>query len=166
MIDFQEIHVILQVSCIGLFGTKWVFLHLENTDSQELFLSIPYSILVGKKGARCCILLKRYFYLKRQMSSTQWKMPSWSQRHLSAPWNTEVAGSFSLKTSSILSGKECARCSCIEQWRISSRDTCVSSPPLNRPIWSTRRLSPLWKLSFAGNFPFKTSHKSHMEKRC
>jgi hypothetical protein len=27
---------------------------------------------------------------------------------------------------------------------------------MNRPIWSTRRLSPLWKLSFTGHFPFKT----------
>jgi hypothetical protein len=32
---------------------------------------------------------------------------------------------------------------------------CFFSTLLNRPIWRKQRLSPPWKLWFAGNFPFK-----------
>jgi hypothetical protein len=39
---------------IGLFGTTWAFLHLENYDFQELFLSETNSILTGKQCTRCC----------------------------------------------------------------------------------------------------------------
>jgi hypothetical protein len=39
IIFFQEIHVFLQLSWIGLFGTKSVFHHLENPKLQEVFLS-------------------------------------------------------------------------------------------------------------------------------
>jgi hypothetical protein len=35
MVVFGEIHVFLQISRIGLFGTKAGFLHLENYDVQE-----------------------------------------------------------------------------------------------------------------------------------
>jgi hypothetical protein len=35
----QDLHLFLHISWIGLFGTKWAFLHLENYDLQELFLS-------------------------------------------------------------------------------------------------------------------------------
>jgi hypothetical protein len=39
MFFYQEIHVFLQLRCIGLFGKKWAFLPLENYDLQEVFLS-------------------------------------------------------------------------------------------------------------------------------
>jgi hypothetical protein len=39
MIFFCEIHVFLHLSWIGLFGSKWAFLHLESCNLQEVFLS-------------------------------------------------------------------------------------------------------------------------------
>jgi hypothetical protein len=49
---FQEIHAFLQLSWIDLFGTKWAFQHLQNSDWQEIFLSKRVSILTRKKFAR------------------------------------------------------------------------------------------------------------------
>jgi hypothetical protein len=36
---FGDIYVFLQLGWIGLFGNKWDFLNLENSDLQEVFLS-------------------------------------------------------------------------------------------------------------------------------
>jgi hypothetical protein len=38
MVFFQEIHVFLQLSWIGLFGTTWALLLLENYDLHEVFI--------------------------------------------------------------------------------------------------------------------------------
>jgi hypothetical protein len=38
MVVFGEIHVFLQISRIGLCGTKPGFLHLENYDVQEYYI--------------------------------------------------------------------------------------------------------------------------------
>jgi hypothetical protein len=38
---------LLQLSWIGLFGTKFAFLHLENPNFQEPFLSKTNSMLTG-----------------------------------------------------------------------------------------------------------------------
>jgi hypothetical protein len=43
--------IFLQISRIGLFGTKRAFLHLENYDWQEDFLSKTTYILIGKQCA-------------------------------------------------------------------------------------------------------------------
>jgi hypothetical protein len=50
---FQEIHLFLQLSQRGLFGTKWALLHIENYDLQRVFLSKTNSILTGKQCFRC-----------------------------------------------------------------------------------------------------------------
>jgi hypothetical protein len=47
MVFFQKIHVFLQISWIGLFGTKCAFGHLENSGLQVLFHSELHSILTG-----------------------------------------------------------------------------------------------------------------------
>jgi hypothetical protein len=94
----RDIHVSIQLIWIGLFGTKWSFLHLETCDLQAVFLS---------------------------------------------------------KSNSTLTGKQCARCSCIQHRQFSLRDTCVSSTHLNVLIWTKMSLSSLWTLCFAGNVPFR-----------
>jgi hypothetical protein len=53
MVLFQDIHVFLHLKWIVLFATKWAFLHLENTDLQEVFLSKTNSILSGKQYNGC-----------------------------------------------------------------------------------------------------------------
>jgi hypothetical protein len=50
---FGEIHMFLQLSRIGLFGTKRAYLHLEKPTLQEVFFSKTYSFLTGKLCARC-----------------------------------------------------------------------------------------------------------------
>jgi hypothetical protein len=35
---FQEIHVFLKLSWIGLFGTTWALLHFGNYDLNEVFI--------------------------------------------------------------------------------------------------------------------------------
>jgi hypothetical protein len=43
MVFFREIHVFIQLSWIGLFGTTWDLLHLENYDLHEVFIQINSS---------------------------------------------------------------------------------------------------------------------------
>jgi hypothetical protein len=38
MVFFQEIHVFFQLKWIGLFGTTWALLHLENYDLHAVFI--------------------------------------------------------------------------------------------------------------------------------
>jgi hypothetical protein len=51
MIFFGEIHVFLQLCFIGLFGANAAYLHNENYELQEVFLSKSNSILTGKQCA-------------------------------------------------------------------------------------------------------------------
>jgi hypothetical protein len=50
---FGEINVFLQITWIGLFRTKRTYLHLENSEWQDVFLSKTNSILTWKQCARC-----------------------------------------------------------------------------------------------------------------
>jgi hypothetical protein len=59
MLSFQEMLVFLQLSWIGLFGTKYNFLPLENTDWQAVFLSETNSSLTEKQ---CCICTTFFFF--------------------------------------------------------------------------------------------------------
>jgi hypothetical protein len=48
-----EIHVVIQLSLIGLFGTKKAYLHLEKPKLQEVLPLKSNSVLTGKECARC-----------------------------------------------------------------------------------------------------------------
>ena len=63
-----EIQVFLQLSWVGLFGTKWAFIHLENCDLQELFISTINPFLTGKQYARGFSFLHRWFSLEKHLS--------------------------------------------------------------------------------------------------
>jgi hypothetical protein len=49
---FEEMHVFLQVSCIGLFGGNRPYLHF-NPKLQEVFLLKTTSVLTGKQCVWC-----------------------------------------------------------------------------------------------------------------
>jgi hypothetical protein len=51
MVCFGEIHGLLDLSCIYLFGAKRASAHLESPKWQEVFLSKMNSILTGKQCA-------------------------------------------------------------------------------------------------------------------
>jgi hypothetical protein len=55
----------LQLGFIGIFGAKRGYLHLENYDLQDVFLSKINSIFTGKQCARCCTFYYRSFSLER-----------------------------------------------------------------------------------------------------
>jgi hypothetical protein len=77
------------LSWIGLFGTKWSFLHLEKSDLQEVFLWTTKLILTGKLCARCYTsFTNRFLSRDTCVSSTQLNRPIWSKKSLSLPWNT------------------------------------------------------------------------------
>jgi hypothetical protein len=51
MVFFQEIHVLLQLSRIGLLVANRAYLYLQTSKLQEVFLSKTNSILSGKQCA-------------------------------------------------------------------------------------------------------------------
>jgi hypothetical protein len=61
MIFFGEIHVFLQLRFIGQFGANTAYLHNENYDLQEVFLSKTNSTLTWVQFARCCSFYHRWF---------------------------------------------------------------------------------------------------------
>jgi hypothetical protein len=51
MVFFGMIHVFLQLSYIGLYGTERAYIHLEKPKLQEVLLSETNSGLTGKQCA-------------------------------------------------------------------------------------------------------------------
>jgi hypothetical protein len=62
MVFFLEMHVFLEVSWIGIFGAQRVYLHHENYDWQDVFISKTKSIFTGKPCAGCCTFYYRWFF--------------------------------------------------------------------------------------------------------
>jgi hypothetical protein len=84
MVFFREIYVFLQLSLSGVVGNKWAFLHLENCDLQEAFLSETHSILTGKQCTRCSISKRDGFLLRGLcISSAELNRLIWSKESLS-----------------------------------------------------------------------------------
>jgi hypothetical protein len=59
--------VLVQHRRIGLSGTKCAFIHLENYDFQEAFLSKTNSFHTGEQGAGKCGSSHTWFSLERSM---------------------------------------------------------------------------------------------------
>jgi hypothetical protein len=67
MVSFWERYVFLQLSWIELFITKWAFLHHENSDLQEIFLSQKMSILTGIQCAKWSCFSHTWFSMEGYM---------------------------------------------------------------------------------------------------
>jgi hypothetical protein len=84
-----ETHVFLPLGWIGLFGTKWAFLHCENYGFQEVFLSKTNSILTGKKMLNAAASnMDGFLWSDRWVSSTQLKVHEGSKQSLCPLWTT------------------------------------------------------------------------------
>ena len=95
---FWEIHVFLQLSWIGLFGTKSGYIHLEKSKLQEVFLSKSNAFLSGEQCARWWRLYARWFYCRDTCGySSHRKGPISNMESLSPLGRTYVAGSISFK---------------------------------------------------------------------
>jgi hypothetical protein len=116
--------------------------HLENSDLQEGFLSKTHSIITGN-NVLDATASNLDFFLKIYVCSTQPNSPIWSKQSISqheTPMLQELSHS---KTTSILTGKQCANATGSKANGFLSRDTCVSSPQLNRHVCHKESLSPL-----------------------
>jgi hypothetical protein len=109
-----EMLVFLQLSWIGIFGANTVYLHLETLKFQEVFPSKINSILTGKLCARFYCVWNTWFSFERYTCfELSWKDPLGTKRgylYLEKPKLQEV---FLSKLSPVLTGKQCAGCSCL-----------------------------------------------------
>jgi hypothetical protein len=96
MIFFHEINVFLHLSWIGLFGTKWDILNLENNNLHEEFLSKLTQFSQGN-NVQDGTSSNTYEFLLRDtcVSSTQNNRPIWNKESLSPPWKSHLQGSVS-----------------------------------------------------------------------
>jgi hypothetical protein len=98
MVFFWDIHVNVHLSWIGLFGTKWAFLVIENSDWQELFSQKLSQFSQGNNVLDAPASGTNGFLLRDTcISSTQLKRPIRNKHCLSPPWKTYVAGSIPFK---------------------------------------------------------------------
>jgi hypothetical protein len=63
----REIHIVLQLRWIGLFGANWGYFHLERPSSQEVFFSKTDAILTGKQCARCSCFKHGWFSFEKYL---------------------------------------------------------------------------------------------------
>jgi hypothetical protein len=84
------------------------------------------------------------FFGDTYVSSTHLPRPLLYNVKLSPPWYLGFQGVFLSKTTSNLTGKHVLDATACNIDGFFLRDTCVSSPQLNRSILSKHRLSPAW----------------------
>jgi hypothetical protein len=134
---FGEIHVFVQLNWIGLFGTKWAFLHPENSDLQKVFLSRTNSVLTGKPCTRCSCFWHKWFSFKHTcVSSTQLNRPICNRAylHFEKPKLQEVIFS---KSNQFSQGKKVLDVAPSNIDGFLRWDTCVSSNQVNK-IFGTK----------------------------
>jgi hypothetical protein len=79
----------LQPSWIGLFGTKWGYIQIENSDFQQVLLSKTNSFLTGKQCVICWSSnIDSYLWRDACVSSTLVKSPIWNKQSLPSLSNT------------------------------------------------------------------------------
>jgi hypothetical protein len=155
-VSFWEVHVLHLLRCIGLLGAKWSFLHFESYDLQDVSLSKSNASLTRKQSGRFLasntdFVLSRYTHV----SSTYLNWPICKKMRLSPPWKVSIAGVILPKPIGSLTGKQCGWNFCFYLDDFLSRNACVSSTELTRPICNTMSLSPAWKLWLAACIPVK-----------
>jgi hypothetical protein len=93
-----ERYVFLQFSRIGLFGTKWTFVHFDNYDFPEVFLKKKLNSHRETMFLMLMLLTQIVFYRALYVFfSTQLTRPIYNKDSLSPSWPTHVAGSIPFK---------------------------------------------------------------------
>jgi hypothetical protein len=112
MAFFQEIHVFLQLSQIGLFGTKCAFLPLNTPrDRQYSFPHLTQFTQRNKVLDALASNLDGFLSRDTCVSSTQLNRAIWNKLMFLPLENLDEEAVFLSKTNSIFTGKQCARCS-------------------------------------------------------
>jgi hypothetical protein len=153
---FGDKHVFLQLSRIVLCGANRAYVAFETTRLEESFLGNRTQFSKGNKVLDAPISdthdFLQEFHLSLQLSWMGLLETKWAF-HLLHKYDLQEL--FLSKTNSTLRGKQCATCYYFYYTCVCSRDTCVSSTQLNRPIWNKESLSPPWNTVAAGSIPFK-----------
>jgi hypothetical protein len=123
-------------------GNLGAFLHFENQDFQEVFLSKIHSNLVGKQCPRCCGFLLLQFSLERYICFFIFaEKPVWNKTTLSPSRKLRLAGSFSVNNQLNSPCKNVQEAPCTNSDGFVLRDTGVSSTLLIRLIGYKMNLS-------------------------
>jgi hypothetical protein len=156
MVFSQEIHVFLQISWIGILGTKRAYLYLENHDLQIVFLAKSFSVFTGSNMLHVAFLTQMVFF---------WEILVFLQLSWIALFEAKGANStlkdlpfwknFFQKLTQFSQGNKLLKSPASNRNVFRSRDTCISWTELNKHILGKMRLSSQWKLWFAGCILFK-----------
>jgi hypothetical protein len=156
VVFFAEIHVFLQLSWIGRFRSTRAYLHLETPKLQKVFLSKPFSqgnnvldlvayTIDGFPWRFTCVLQLSWLWLFAanrdylQLEHESWRKYSFQKLTQFSQLNNMLDVP-AANTDSFL-----------------SRDTCVSSTLLKRPIWNKMSHSPAWELDLQEVFLSKNN---------
>jgi hypothetical protein len=152
MIFFWEMNMFLQLKWLGIFGTKWAFLNLENCDLHDVLLSTTNSIVSGKQCARGCSFYHGWFSVERFMSFFNSAVKDYLDH--ADPLSTLKYLHFRKYSFQRLTpfsqGNNVLHAAASNIDGFHRRDKCASPSHLNRTIWS--------KMSwFTGSIPPKTN---------
>jgi hypothetical protein len=145
MVSFGVIHVFLQLRWRGHFGIKWAFLHLENYDFQEVFLSKTNTILTGKMCLMLMFLTQMFFFWTIHVFLHLSKEGLFGANRAYLHHETlKLQEVFLSKPKSILTGNNMLDAAAANIHDFLWRDIYVSSTQLNRRLWIKQSLSPTW----------------------
>jgi hypothetical protein len=117
---FWEIHVFLQVSWIGIFGTRWA----SSTLKIEIFRVRSFQKLTEFSHGNTVLdvaasNIEVFLWRDTCGSLTQLNKRIYIKHRLSPPWNTKVAGIIPSINNSSLTGKQCVKCTCFQHRLVS-----------------------------------------------
>jgi hypothetical protein len=156
MVFFVEIHMFLQLSFIGLFEQNKSFPILTNMIGRKYSFQKLTQFLQEDNVLDTAASYVDYFLCQRTcVFLPQLKTPIFSIKaylHLETP---ELQKEFLSNTNLILTGKECARCSCFfHRWFSFERYMSIFTLGVKSYL-EKLSLCILWKFWFARSIPFK-----------
>jgi hypothetical protein len=158
VVFFQEIHVILQLSWIGLLATNRAFSTMKiliwrKYLFQKLALFQQGNNVLDTSDSNTHGFLSRDTFA----SSSYLNKPVWKKKECFSTLKTLICRMYSIQKLTQISHVNNVLCAPASDTDIFlCRDTCVSSSYLKRPILNKMPLCPPLKLWFAWSIPFNS----------
>jgi hypothetical protein len=140
MVLFWEIRVFLQLSWIGLFGTRLAILQLKMVMFRMYYSQNLTQFSLGNNALDAEAV--------------------WNKMRIFCTLQTILQELFLSKTNSSLWRKQCVDAPASNLDVFLSTDKCISSFLLNRPDCNKKILSPPWEVRFAGSITFENGLNS------
>ena len=135
VVSFWDRHVFLPLSWKGRFARIIACLNPENRVLQEVFLSKTTSVLTGKQcDSRSCFDTTCFTLTNTCISSCQLTRLIWRKHSLSQPWKQSCRKHYVLKLTLFSQVNTLLNVPPSSTNGFPSRETCVYSTKLNRPI--------------------------------